>query len=734
MNPLRVTATNYRSFETLDLELPTGCVAVTGENGAGKSSIVNSVDLCLFGARSLSEFLSDSAIEEEMVIGLEFEHRGETYRIRRTYSGRGRGKASLDFEVEGEPWHVIPDEHTGEPIQVESPPQWEPLTRESAATTQELIEQTIGLSRETFRASAFLAQGDGAAFTEAQPRERKAILSEVLGLGIWDDLLAKARAEITGIRDKTTRLVIQVEEAERDLEAKGDTVSRVGLYERDLADAEVALANAETIHGEATDALNASRELAAKLEAAREVLASRERELQSLTTRRRQVTLALEGAEDLPKLKAESEALAARTPYIEAELAVAQEAEAARAEHQRLTTERDRLLDAANELAQKEAAVRVKIERLEGIEPTECDRCGQPLEAGARERALASLGKEGDGYYDQKLKLQGEAKLLLPALELTAEADAIGPTAARQAELNAALVVAIEAGRTLASIDERMKRVDELIAESAELDFKEGPAEQATAHAFFEVENLKQKIGDTDHDAAVARAAGRLYEARSQAETARRHLAVAEAELKRLEGIEALAAENRHALERFQSELDLLLLAERAYGRDGIPALIIENAAIPQIESEADRILAELGTDFRVELRTQRELKSRDGVAEALDIIVAGPAGERPYESFSGGERTRLNLALRIALARLLAHRRGAEVRMLAIDEPDGLDAAGFAALSSILQGMTGDFERIMVISHHPDLQTAFDQTLVVEKQDGRSRVVGAGVAEAVPA
>jgi hypothetical protein len=52
-----------------------------------------------------------------------------------------------------------------------------------------------------------------------------------------------------------------------------------------------------------------------------------------------------------------------------------------------------------------------------------------------------------------------------------------------------------------------------------------------------------------------------------------------------------------------------LKLAEKAYGRDGIPALIVENAAIPQLELEANRILGELGgatAGCRVELRTQR--------------------------------------------------------------------------------------------------------------------------------
>ena len=99
------------------------------------------------------------------------------------------------------------------------------------------------------------------------------------------------------------------------------------------------------------------------------------------------------------------------------------------------------------------------------------------------------------------------------------------------------------------------------------------------------------------------------------------------------------------------------------------------------------------------------------------------PDGGRPYETFSGGERTRLKLALRIALARLLANRRGAESRVLCIDEPDGLDADGMDRLSYVLVGLAGTFEKILIVSHNPALSTAFDQSIVVRKDGERSRI-----------
>jgi exonuclease SbcC len=175
-----------------------------------------------------------------------------------------------------------------------------------------------------------------------------------------------------------------------------------------------------------------------------------------------------------------------------------------------------------------------------------------------------------------------------------------------------------------------------------------------------------------------------------------------------------------------------LAMLDKAYGPSGIPLLILESVAVPAIEEHANEIVSRLGLpDFRIEIRTQAEKKD-GGLRDALDVIVTTGVGERPYESFSGGEQTRLAIALRVALARLLATRRGADCRMLVVDEPDYLDTDGRARLVDVLRELeqTGVFDQVVLVSHESDLRDAFDQVIEVERgSDGWSRIVGGRVA-----
>lgn len=744
MNPLRVWAANYRTFEQLDVELPTGTVAVTGPNGAGKSSILNLIDVALFADRGELPGLLTVG-EDELEIGLVFHHGGELYRIRRQFSARGRGKTVLDFERNN-----LRDREDELGERADS---WIPLTRETTQATQELICSTLGLSRATFGASSFLAQGDGAAFSEAAPRDRKAVLAEILGLGIWDRLQKHARDDLRIEEDALVKLAALIAGADEQAARKPEVLATLRSMGEAQTRASAALATAENELDDAQRAHAAAQVIIEQVRTAeseaRAVIDAHFRASEDLA----QAVAAAEALEGKRIELAEVSADAAQVPALEERL---RELLAATAATQNAIAERDRQL---REMMQRSIALermgalvtqtRDEAESLRGKaahlkehidEASSCDRCGQTLGAEAAGRAAASF--RADATALELRANETEASCVAEDRALTEMGAAVEAIIIPAVEDPAPVEQTLREAR--AAVEKRAvlaEQIEQLMNKAMEVGTREMDLERtaaAVARKQDELDALKeQAIDETMLVARVGLFKVAVADARLVFDTRQAEIVRAQADLDRITEAEERLAEHRADVEAAQSRVDLLKLAERAYGRDGIPALIVENAAIPQIEAATNELLQMMpmadGTTFRVELRTQRALKTSDNLKETLDILIHAGDYVRPYETFSEGEHGRQNICLRIALSLLLAHRRGAESKLLAIDEIPYLDDLGKEQLVAVVQHVSSHFDRILMISHESALRDAFDQRIVVEKgDDGRSRIVEA--LERVPA
>lgn len=163
---------------------------------------------------------------------------------------------------------------------------------------------------------------------------------------------------------------------------------------------------------------------------------------------------------------------------------------------------------------------------------------------------------------------------------------------------------------------------------------------------------------------------------------------------------------------------------EIAFGKDGVPALLIEQA-LPTIEARANELLERLSAgEMSIRFETQRELKTRDNLKETLDIQIHDRAGARDYEMFSGGEAFRVNFAIRLALSETLAQRAGARLQTLVIDEGFGSqDEIGRQRLLEAINLVKADFAKILVITHIDELKDAFPVRIEVEKTELGSTV-----------
>ena len=215
-----------------------------------------------------------------------------------------------------------------------------------------------------------------------------------------------------------------------------------------------------------------------------------------------------------------------------------------------------------------------------------------------------------------------------------------------------------------------------------------------------------------------------LAAARTTQEQANGRVGAAKQQITALESRRERKAVLEERREQMRNEQALYKELQMAFGKNGIPAMIIE-AAIPELETTANELLGRM-TDGRMHLsfNTQRAKASGSGTIETLDIDIADELGTRPYEMYSGGEAFRVNFAIRVALSKMLARRAGAHLRTLFIDEGFGTqDDDGRTKLVEAITAIQEDFDLILVITHIDELRDAFPVHVVVEKTASGSMV-----------
>ena len=250
-----------------------------------------------------------------------------------------------------------------------------------------------------------------------------------------------------------------------------------------------------------------------------------------------------------------------------------------------------------------------------------------------------------------------------------------------------------------------------LAAETEEVRAEAGRLREAVAAA---EERLDAREALRAEQAERARERGEVEAALSQAQARRGGL---QEKLQRCARDRERLAEVRKQHKAEKEERTLYRHLKDAFGKNGIPALIIEET-LPEVEERANAILERLsGGRTRVHLETLKDKKT-GGTKETLDIRITDEAGvSRAYEMFSGGEAFRVNFALRIALAQLLAERSGVRIRTLVVDEGFGTqDKQGVESLVEAIQAIREDFDKVIVITHLDELKEAFPVRIEVQK------------------
>jgi exonuclease SbcC len=188
------------------------------------------------------------------------------------------------------------------------------------------------------------------------------------------------------------------------------------------------------------------------------------------------------------------------------------------------------------------------------------------------------------------------------------------------------------------------------------------------------------------------------------------------ARIEECRALQATVGARQDRLAAARSEEQIYAELVTAFGRKGVQAFIID-AVLPEIEEEANRLLGQMSNGrMRLQLETQRATRAGD-LTETLEVAITDEWGTRDYEMYSGGEAFRIDLALRIALSRLLARRSGAPLPTLIIDEGFGaLDTSGRDLIVDAVASIRADFQCLLVVTHIDELKQLFDTRIEVEK------------------
>ena len=110
-------------------------------------------------------------------------------------------------------------------------------------------------------------------------------------------------------------------------------------------------------------------------------------------------------------------------------------------------------------------------------------------------------------------------------------------------------------------------------------------------------------------------------------------------------------------------------------------------------------------------------------VDEDFTPMVTQDAYEQEVSNLSGGERTALALAYRLALNKTVQRRAGVDSGLLILDEPtDGFSKDQIGRIGDLLREL--NLVQAIIVSHERELEGAVDHIFRVQKEDGKSKVL----------
>ena len=337
--------------------------------------------------------------------------------------------------------------------------------------------------------------------------------------------------------------------------------------------------------------------------------------------------------------------------------------------------------------------------KLEELKP-EHEKYVGSVEALKRERPKGKVLEDIDKVSQQLSDLEEKKTELIKAVGEIPEN--IDEEISRLRKLKEEYIRASEKAKNVESLQKQLTDLKEKIKElESAIDSKKRELE-SLGFSEKELKKIQEKVRSIENDIQELNGKksvkeGNLMQTLEKIENVKAQIETRERELKKVERIQKLVSD----LERIRA----------AYHRDGVQRLLRQKIA---------PIISELATEYIENFNMDI---TDIYLSEDFDITVVKNSVEVPTSTLSGGEKVAVALALRLAIARALSR----NLSVVIMDEPTThLDEERRKDLVEILDRFFKSGEaipQVVIVTHHPELETVADTLYLVRNVDGISQV-----------
>ncbi len=170
-------------------------------------------------------------------------------------------------------------------------------------------------------------------------------------------------------------------------------------------------------------------------------------------------------------------------------------------------------------------------------------------------------------------------------------------------------------------------------------------------------------------------------------------------------------------------EIEELEFWVEAFGTKGLRSHLIDTA-LPYLNERVAHYAQILTDDaVTIEFKTQSKLKS-GSVVDKFEVSAVNRYGADTYAGCSGGERSKIDLCVGLALQDLVTSRAPEKVSVVFFDEIfDKLDEAGVERAVNVLTEVAKERESVFVVTHLDSFKSYFPSTITVVKRKRTSRI-----------